>query len=150
MATEVLLMNDVKDLGSEGDVVTVADGYARNYLVPQNLAAPVTEATRRRLAKLQREREVKRKAALVEAHKQAEQFKDVSVTIPVKTGEESKLYGSVTSSDIASALAEQKSIKIDRHALVLDEPIKELGVFDVPVKLHTEVTATIKVWVVEE
>lgn len=149
MATQVLLMNDVKDLGSEGDVVTVADGFARNYLVPQNLAAPVTEATRRRLAKMQKAREAQRKAALVEAHKQAERFKDVSVTIPVKTGEESKLYGSVTSSDIVASLSEQ-GLKLDRHDLLLPEPIRELGVFDVTVRLHADVTATIKVWVVEE
>ncbi len=149
MATEVLLMSDVKGLGSEGDVVTVADGYARNYLVPQNLAASVTEATRRRLAKLQKEREVQRKAALSDAHQRAEQLKDVSVTIPVKTGEESKLYGSVTSTDIVTALKDQ-GLELDRHDLLLPEPIKELGVFDVTVKLHAEVAATIKVWVVEE
>jgi len=142
-------MSDVKGLGSEGDVVTVADGYARNYLVPQNLAASVTEATRRRLAKLQKEREVQRKAALSDAHQRAEQLKDVSVTIPVKTGEESKLYGSVTSTDIVTALKDQ-GLELDRHDLLLPEPIKELGVFDVTVKLHAEVAATIKVWVVEE
>jgi len=149
MATEVLLMADVTDLGSEGDVVTVANGYARNYLIPKQLAAPVTEATRRRLAKIREQREATRKAELSDARAMAAKFTNASVTIPVKTGEEGKMYGSVTSSDIADAL-QQQGIEIDRHSLVLEHGIKELGVFDVPVKLHADVEATVKVWVVEE
>ena len=85
MATEVFLMADVADLGVEGDVVTVADGYARNYLIPKQLGAPVTDATRRRLAKIQREREVAREANLAEARKLATKLSGVSVTIPMKT-----------------------------------------------------------------
>jgi large subunit ribosomal protein L9 len=149
MATEVLLMANVTDLGSEGDVVTVADGYARNYLIPQELAAPVTEATRRRLAKIRVRRQATRKAELADARATAARFKNASVTIPVKTGEEGKMYGSVTTIDIAEALKSQ-GIDVDRHSLVLEHGIKELGVFDVPVKLHTDVEATVKVWVVEE
>ncbi len=149
MATEVLLMANVTDLGSEGDVVTVADGYARNYLIPKDLAAPVTEATRRRLGKIREQREATRKAELADARTMAAQFANASVTIPVKTGEEGKMYGSVTTSDIAEALKSQ-GIDVDRHSLVLEHGIKELGVFNVPVKLHTDVEATVKVWVVEE
>lgn len=149
MATEILLMTDVKDLGSEGDVVTVSDGYARNYLLPREMAAPVTEATRRRLAKKQAEREERLKKEKKSALDRAKKIESVSCTISVKTGEDDKLFGSVTSASIAEALSAQ-GIEIDRHSLALDQPLKELGVFDVPVKLHPEVESSVKVWVVEE
>ena len=149
MATEVLLMQDVKDLGAEGEVVTVADGYARNYLFPKKLAAPVTEATRRRLAKMQAEREEGKAAALDGARALAGRLSSASCTITVKTSDDDKMYGSVTVSDIAAALKEQ-GIEVARDALALEQPIRELGVFDVPVKLHADVQTTVKVWVVEE
>ncbi|MBT3193393.1 MAG: 50S ribosomal protein L9 [Verrucomicrobia bacterium] len=149
MATEVFLMADVADLGVEGDVVTVADGYARNYLIPKQLGAPVTDATRRRLAKIQREREVAREANLAEARKLATKLSGVSVTIPMKTIEGEKLYGSVSEVEIADALKTQ-GFEIERSAVELEEHIKELGVFEVTIKLQPEVSATIKVWIVEE
>ena len=149
MATEVLLITDVKDLGVEGDVVTVADGFARNYLLPQKLAAPVTEETRRKLAKTKVEREKKREAARATAAVKAAELAKVSVTITVKTGGEDKMYGSVSAVDIVKALAQQ-GVELDKQALELDKPIKELGVFDVKVNLHPDVAATVKVWVVEE
>lgn len=149
MSMEVLLMTDVPDLGSEGDVVTVADGYARNYLLPREKAAPVTEATRRRLEKIRALRDKEHKTALQAARQRADKLKNVSCTIPVKVAEGEKLYGSVTVADIADALAKQ-NVDIDKDSLVLDQPIKELGVFDIKVALLPEVEATIKVWVVEE
>ncbi len=149
MATEVFLMADVADLGVEGDVVTVADGYARNYLIPKQLGAPVTAATKRRLAKIQREREEARAAAIADAEALAKKLAGISVTIPVKTVEGEKLYGSVGEVEIAEAL-KVLGIEIDRHLIVLDEHIKELGVFDVAIKLQPEVEATVKVWIVEE
>ena len=149
MAKEVFLMADVADLGAEGDVVTVADGYARNYLLPKGLAAPVTEATRRQLAKIQRDRNAQEKAELEAAQQMVAKLNDVSCTITVKTADDEKLYGSVTAGDIADALKEQ-GLDIDRHSLILEAPIKELGVFDVGVKLHRDAEATIKIWVVEE
>ncbi len=149
MAKEVLLMTNIPDLGSEGDVVTVADGYARNYLLPRDLAAPVTEQTRRRLAKLQREREEADRSALAEARKFAAKLAKVSCTLAVKVGKDEKMYGSVTTTEISEALKLQGT-EIDRHNLVLENPIKDLGVFNIPVRLHPEVEATIKVWVVEE
>lgn len=150
MVTEVLLMTDVSGLGSEGDVVRVADGYARNYLLPKKLAALATDETRQRLAKIRREREAAIKAELTAARELAEKFKKISCTIPVKVGKDEKLYGSVTTSDIADALKAQGIKEIDKHKLLLDEPIRELGVFDVKIKLHPEVEASVKVWVVEE
>jgi len=149
MAKELILMADVADLGAEGDVVTVADGYARNYLLPQKLAAPVTDATRRRLAKIRVQRESEQKLQLNAARELAAGLQKVSVTIPAKAGENEKLYGSVTTAEIAEAL-EKQGVKLDRHCLVLDAPIRSLGVFEVKVKLHAEVEAAIKVWVVEE
>ena len=149
MVTEVLLMADVADVGSEGDVVKVADGFARNYLLPKELAAPVTEATRRRLARMQEEREKARKAELEAARQVAAKLQQASCTIAVKTGEDDKMYGSVTTSDIAASLAEQ-GVEIDRHKIALESPIKELGVYNIAVKLHPEIESTVKVWVVEE
>ena len=149
MAIELLLMDNVPDLGKEGDVVTVADGYARNYLLPKGLAEKVTPAARARLAKLQEKRAEERKQQLAAAKSLADKLANISCTITVKTGEEGKLYGSVTNSDIARALAEQ-DVEIDRHSIVIEEPIKELGVFDVKVKLHPELDTTVKVWIVGE
>jgi large subunit ribosomal protein L9 len=149
MAVEVMLMADVKDLGIQGDTVQVADGFARNYLIPKSLAAPVTEATRRRLEKLRRELEKTREAEVVAAQAVAAKLVGASYTIPVKVGEEGKLFGSVTTSDIADAAAAQGA-EIDRHKIELDEPIRELGVYDIKIKIHADVDATIKVWVVEE
>src|SRR6056297_2059223 len=127
MAIEVLLMQDIENLGAEGEVVKVSEGYARNYLLPRDMAAPVTEGTRRRLAKIQREREEANQRELEGAQELANRLQAISCTISVKTGEDDKMYGSVTSQDIADVLKEQ-GIEIDRHKLQLDEPIKELGV----------------------
>lgn len=149
MVMEVLLMADVPDVGSEGDVVKVSDGYARNYLFPRKKAAPVTAATRRQLEKMRRDREEKRKLALAEAQALAAKLESASCTIAVKVAEDEKLYGSVTAAMIAEALKSQ-GFTVDRQTVALETPIKELGVFKVPVKLHPDVEATVKVWVVEE
>lgn len=149
MPTQVLLMADVPDLGSEGTVVTVADGYARNYLLPKKLAAPVTKAAHARLAMIREKREKTSIEELTAARKLATKLAGCSCTIAVKTGEGERMYGSVSSTDIANVLAEQ-GIEIDRHKITLDAPLKDLGVFDVKVKLHPEVDATVKVWIVEE
>ncbi len=149
MATEVLLMDDVNDLGTAGDVVRVADGYARNFLIPQKLAEPVTKAARARLAKLQEAREARRAAERNAAAEVANRLAAVRCTIAVKTGEDGKLYGSVTASDIAEAVLAE-GVEIDKHSIALEGAIKELGVFDVTVKLHPDVQTGLKVWVVEE
>lgn len=152
MSVEVLLMTDVEDLGKEGSVVKVADGHARNYLLPRGLAAPVTAATRRQLEKLRAERDAQRKAERKAAAELAARLSQVSVTIAVKTAGEAdgaRLYGSVTAADIIGKLAEQ-GIVLDRAALQLEHPLKELGVFDITAALYPEIQATFKVWVVEE
>jgi large subunit ribosomal protein L9 len=149
MSKEVILMADVEGLGKEGEVVKVADGYARNYLVPRNLAAAVTDATRRRIEKKRQEREIQQtreREAALELQKRLEQ---VSCTIAMKTGAESKLFGAVTVQHILDVLKTQ-GIELDKHQVELAAPIKELGVFNIPLKLHSDVAATLKVWVVEE
>ncbi len=149
MAKEVILMEDVRGLGDQGEVVRVADGYARNFLLPRNLAAPVTESTRRQLEKKRKEREEQLALAREGAEKLAASIQKVSCTIAVKAGEGGKMYGSVTAADISASLASQ-GVQLDKRQIELVEPIRELGVFEIPVKLHPEVVVALKVWVVEE
>jgi len=155
MATEVILMADLKDVGAEGDVVRVADGFARNFLLPRKLAAPVTEATRRRLAKIRKEREEENRKALERARSQAGLMTKASreglFTIRAKAGagEPEALFGSVTTADIAAALQENQ-FTVDKERIGLAEPIKALGAYDVPVQLHPEVECVLKIWVVDD
>lgn len=145
---QVILKKHVDKLGSEGDMVVVADGYARNYLIPKNLAMEATEKAYRVLDHEKRvavDRATKEKKI---AEKLASEISNISCTIRMQAGENDRLFGSVTALDIAAALEEQ-GIEIDRRRIILDEPIKELGVFTVLVKIHPEVTTDIKVWVVK-
>jgi large subunit ribosomal protein L9 len=146
---KVILRQDVDNLGRIGDIVTVKDGYARNFLIPRSFAYLATpgamkaiEVEKKRLAK----KVAKEKA---EAEVFAGKLNEVQVSIPMKVGEEGKLYGSVTPQMVAQELA-NKSFDIDRRTIIMDEPIRSLGVFDVKVKLHPEVFANIKVWVISE
>ncbi len=149
MAKEVVLMSDIDGLGVEGDVVEVAEGYARNYLLPRKLAAPATGATMRRVEKIRSERRTRLEQELAGAKEIAGKLENTSCTITVKSGEEGKLYGSVTPADVIDALKGQ-GIELDRKQLDMSGPIRELGVFDIPVKLHPDIHASLKVWVVEE
>ena len=149
MAKEVLLMADVAGLGKEGDVVRVAAGHLRNYLAPNKLAAPVTAATRRQLEKRRQTREQQLQQAREQAAALAAKIEQTSCTIPMKTGEGGKLFGSVTAADLLAVLKAQ-GIELARHQLLLEEPLRELGVFHVPVKPHPDLQVTLKVWVVEE
>src|SRR5688572_15949836 len=146
---EVILREHVENLGSRGEIVKVADGYARNYLLPRKLALPATAG-----AKKQVERERARfDAREAEERKVAEaiasRIANLDVVIARKVGETDALYGSVTSADVAQALAEQ-GIDIDRRKLQLAEPIKKIGDFDVPLRLHRDVVAAVKVRVTAE
>lgn len=149
MATEVILMADVDGLGKEGDVVRVADGYARNFLLPKKLAAPVTDATRRRIEKNRKVRQEREAQEASVARELAVRIEKLSCNVQVKAGEEGKMFGAVTAAHIADVLKAQ-GIELDRHQIELPEPLRELGVFSVPVRLHPEVRATLKVWIVEE
>ena len=149
MPTEVILMADVEGLGIEGDIIKVADGHARNFLLPRKLAAPVSEMARRQLEKHRAEREARLRREREESMSVAERLETLSLTVTAKAGPDGKLFGSVSAADIAEALAAQ-GVKVDRHKIDLDAPLRELGVYDVTVKTGPEIKATLKVWVVEE
>jgi large subunit ribosomal protein L9 len=146
---KVVLTQDMESLGLGGEIVNVAKGYARNYLIPQGMALEATEQNIK-LTEMQRKNiEIKRIKAKEDALKVKERLSGISVTIAQKVGEEDKLYGSVTTMDIADQL-EKQGITVERRRMVLDKPIKSLGEFAVTVKLHPDVSASIKVVVVPE
>ncbi len=149
MATEILLLSDVENLGKAGDVVKVADGYARNYLLPKDLAAPVSQHALRRLEKLRKEREELARIQRTEAQDKANKLANASVTLRAKTVDGTRLYGSISAADVAAALAESAKVALDKTQVDLAEPLKETGTFDVAIKLHPDVTCTVKVWIVE-
>ncbi|QHI70865.1 50S ribosomal protein L9 [Tichowtungia aerotolerans] len=142
-------MDAVPGLGIEGDVVSVADGYARNFLFPRGIASLVTEGKKRQIEKKRLERLELMKKEKSAAEELAKKFENVSCTIAVKTTENGKLFGSVTAAQIAEKLAEQ-DIQLESTQLKLAAPLHELGVFDVEISLHPEVQAALKVWIVEE
>ncbi len=149
MSVEVLLMDAVPGLGIEGDVVSVADGYARNYLFPKELASEVTEGKKRQIEKKRILRLELMKVEQSAAEELAKKFESLSCTIAVKTSEGGKLFGSVTAAQILENLAGQ-GLTLERTQIKLDAPLHELGVFDVVINLHPEVQTTLKVWIVEE
>lgn len=149
MSTEVILMEDVDGLGLTGDVVKVSDGYARNYLLPRNIAAPVTAATRRQVEKRRAAAEAKRAQRIAEAQELIRKLNALDLTIPVKVGSEGRLFGSVTNHDIAQAL-KQQGLAVDKQKIVLSAPLKELGETRVTVRVMADLHATLKVHLVAE
>ncbi|MCI9596501.1 MAG: 50S ribosomal protein L9 [Firmicutes bacterium] len=143
----VILQKDLKGTGKAGDVVKVSDGYARNMLIPRGIAKEATEGNIKNLEKqkaLAAEKKAEQKAA---AQATAEKIGSLTVTIQSKGGEGGRLFGSITSKDIADALADQHGIKIDKKKIDLGGPIKQTGDFTVPIKLYSDVTASLKVTV---
>ena len=146
---EIILRADVQHLGKIGEVVKVKDGYARNYLLPQGLAYPATEANKKKIS-YEGERLAKQQAAdKSAAETEATRIADVKLTFEVKVGEEEKLYGSVTASDIQRKL-EELGIHVDKRKIDLAEPIRELGEYNVGIKIHPEVRPEVCVTVVKE
>ena len=146
---KIILKKDVENLGVAGDIVKVKDGFARNYLVPKGFAIVATRSNMKIVDELKANEAKKTKKAETTAQNTAKKLQDISVTVAVKAGEDDKLFGAVTAQIIADLVAE-KGIEIDKHNILLDEPIKELGVFDVPVKVGAGIKAQVKVWVVKE
>jgi len=146
---EVILSQDVDRIGKAGVVVKVKDGFARNFLIPNKLAVPVTPGN---LKKLEIEKQKKQQES-DKARKAAEELKDkisnLSLTIQVLTQEDDKLYGSITTQEVVHALKEE-GLEIDKNAISLEEPIKALGIYELPVKLHADISTKIKVWVVKK
>jgi len=146
---DIILLDSVPKLGNRGQTVKVKPGYARNFLFPRRLALPATEANRRVFQENERVLIKQDLQAMQEARERATKFADVAFSISVQVGEEDKLYGSVTSLDIVRKLKELGH-DVDRRQIMLDEPIKQLGVFTVDLRLHREVSVPIKVSVVKE
>ena len=146
---EVILKEDVAKLGSRGDVVKVAEGYGRNYLLPQKLAIQANESNKAVIQQMKAAAVRRSAKEKVQAEELAKQFDGVSVSFTRKSGEHDQLFGSVTSGDIAEAIV-KKGINPDRRQIQLHEPLKTLGEFTVPVKLHKDVTAHLKVVIEKE
>jgi len=145
---KIVLRDDVENLGHKGDVVDVADGYARNYLVPRGLAMKATKGVVAQAEAMRRNRSAKEARDVEAAQTQAAQLEGARIEIAARAGEGGKLFGSVTASDVADAIQAQRGIEVDRRRVGLDEPVKELSELDVTVKLHTDVEATLTVVVV--
>ena len=146
---KVILIQAVPHLGQAGDQVDVARGYARNYLIPRNLAVEATASHLRSLQQLKAQGTQREERVGQEADSVAERLRDLILTFARAAGDQERLFGSVTSSDIAEALAEQ-GIRLDRKKIVLEEPIKAVGRYAVPVRLHRDTVAEIQVQVVSE
>ncbi|HKJ80910.1 MAG TPA: 50S ribosomal protein L9 [Ignavibacteriaceae bacterium] len=146
---KVILRQNAEGLGQVGDVVDVKDGYARNYLIPRKIAYTALKGNIRALDEEKKTLSKKREQELSAAEALAAELEKVSVTIPVQVGEEDKIFGTVTTQMISDALKE-KGHELDKRKIEIDEPIKALGIYGVSIKLHPNVNAKIKVWVVRE
>src|SRR3989337_177164 len=145
---KVILREEIKGLGKLGDIVNVADGYGRNYLLPSKKAVETTTEKIRMGERGKKKAEELLKEGLHEAEDLSKRVTEISLTISRQVGEGEKMFGSVTSADIAEAFTTD-GLNIDKRQIHLEKPIKELGLFHVPVRLHPEVTADLKVWVVK-
>lgn len=146
---KVILKEDVEKLGKVGEVVSVANGYARNYLIPRQLATVATKGTLRAVEHITREKALRDQKRRRELEKLKQNIEKLSLMTEKETGEEDRLFGSVTSSEIAELLTQQ-GITVDRRKIELGEPIKALGIYEVPIKLGLDITATVKLWVVRK
>ncbi len=146
---KVILTQDIPSLGKKTQAVEVKPGYARNYLIPQGKALPATENSLKQLQTQIKKEEVQIGKKKQESEELAKKLNEISCTATVQAGEDDKLYGSVSLSDIVKLLSDQ-GVNLDKHKIILEEPIKTLGVYNIPIKLHPEVEATIKLWVVRQ
>ncbi|HAD82897.1 MAG: 50S ribosomal protein L9 [Candidatus Edwardsbacteria bacterium RIFOXYD12_FULL_50_11] len=146
---KVILTQDIPSLGKKTEAVEVKPGYARNYLIPQGKALPANENSLKQLQIKIKKEELHLSKKKQEAEELAKKLNEVSCTATVQAGEDDKLYGSVSIPDIVKLLGDQ-GVDIDKNKIILEEPIKALGVYNIPIKLHPEVEATIKLWVVRQ
>jgi large subunit ribosomal protein L9 len=146
---QIVLLEDVPTLGRAGDTVKVSDGYGRNYLIPRKKAILATDKNIKNLEHQKRQIQQQLGNRKKDAERMAEQIEKLSCTFAKTVGESGKLFGSVTSMEIENYLKEN-GIDVDRKKILMEEPIKNLGMFTIPIKIHPEVTANLKVWVVQE
>lgn len=149
MSMEVILLEDLHGVGRRGDNIKVRRGYARNFLLPRGLALEAVGSAAKVFAEKERVRQIHENRLRGAAEKEAEKLNKLSVTIPVQAGEDGKLFGSVTNADIAAAMAAQGH-QVDRRSVLLEEPLKELGVYQIRVKLFHEVEAKVRVLVTQQ
>ena len=146
---KIILKQDSRNLGSIGEIIEVKPGYARNYLFPRNVAMPVSKGNLRILEEEKKRLDLRINKEKKQAEKLAAEISKISLTAPVNVGEEDKIFGSVTSQNIIDLLKE-KGIEIDKRRVILEEPIKALGIYPIKIKLHSDVEAEVKLWVVKE
>lgn len=146
---KVILKTEIADLGKVGETIEVKAGYGRNYLFPRNLAIPATKANLKAIGEVQKQYAIQSKKLRREAEVIKEKIEKLSISVEVKVGEEDKLFGSVTSADIA-ALMIKDGITVDKRAIELESPIKALGVYAVPIKVDKDVMAELKLWVIKQ
>lgn len=146
---KIILRQDFEKLGKVGDIVEVKDGYARNYLIPKKIGYVATKGNLQTHEEEKKQHELRQKKELVKAQKIASELEKLSLTIPMKVGEEEKLFGAVTSQMIADVL-KGKGFDVDKRIIELEEPIKALGIYTVNLNLHAGVVGKVKVWVVKE
>ncbi|MGM0896724.1 MAG: 50S ribosomal protein L9 [Bacillota bacterium] len=147
---KVIFLKDVKNVGKKGDIKNVADGYANNFLLKNNLAVEADQAAMSKLAGQQKKQEKEAEQELDEAKQLKEKLESLTVELTAKSGEGGRLFGSITTKQVAKELEKKHGIKIDKRKMELDDAIRALGYTNVPVKLHHEVTATLRVHVTEE
>lgn len=146
---EVILIQDVDRIGKAGQVIKVKDGFARNFLIPNGLASPKTQGNLKKIEKDKETKALQLEKTRKAAEEIGEKLKNLSLTIPVLTKDEDKLYGSITAVELENALKDE-GFAINKSAIVMAEPIKALGIYEVPIKLHPEVSANVKVWIVKK
>ena len=147
---EVLLLQDVPNLGKAGEIKKVSDGYARNYLIPQGLAKLATPGVKKQAEQIRKAAEKRRQQARRDAEALAERIAQLTLQFTAKVGETGRLYGSITAAQIAERLSEELGVEIDRRTLGLEHPIRELGTYEVPVRLMADLAPVVRVEVVGE
>ena len=146
---KIILLEDVSKLGNAGDVIEVSSGYARNYLVPKNLAIKATRGTMRQIENIKNQKASREEKKRIKFQQLADQLAGLSVDIPVEISDEDQIFGTVSTTMIAEAIAE-KGLNIDKKKIILEDPIKSLGVYNVGVKLYEDIEPKIRVWVVRK
>jgi large subunit ribosomal protein L9 len=147
---KVIFVKDIENHGRKGETKEVSDGFGRNFLIPKGIAMEATQQNIKKLKETEKIREKKRERKITQAKDIKNKLKEISVTIQAKAGQDDKLFGAVTSENIAEELKKQSNIEIDKHQFVLEQPIKKLGIYKVPVKLSENIEAELKIWVVRE
>lgn len=147
---KVILVQDIPGKGKRGEVKEVRTGYARNYLIPKGIAVEATTQNIQQMKNQEKSLQKKKEKIVAQAREIKNILKDASITINSRAGQDDKLFGAVTSEDIAVAIKQELSLDIDRHQIHLEEPIKKLGIYKIPVRLCEEVTGEVKIWVVSE